>query len=200
MKRPSDGSFDHTALRRNPGRCLLCGRRPQTLWVQGMRGRREQRLLHGDDRGPGRSFMMGSTKTEKGHRTDEEPQRMIRIEKPLAPSRFALTFDEWDTCADHGDYDPQISDGGWGCRRRPVINVTWNDAQRYVAWLKRMTGKDYRLVRRKSHHLLATGAVVGQGDTAITSQLAGNRWTFRSAARACPTSQNRLQQRRLLAP
>jgi formylglycine-generating enzyme required for sulfatase activity len=29
---------------------------------------------------------------------------------------------------------------------QPVINVTWDDAQRYVAWLSRMTGKPYRLL------------------------------------------------------
>ena len=27
-----------------------------------------------------------------------------------------------------------------------MINVTWEDAQRYVAWLSRMTGKTYRLL------------------------------------------------------
>jgi hypothetical protein len=33
------------------------------------------------------------------------------------------------------------------CRgRQPVINVNWNDAQRYVAWLSKMTGKPYRLL------------------------------------------------------
>jgi len=28
-----------------------------------------------------------------------------------------------------------------------VINVSWDDAQRYVAWLSRMTGQPYRLLR-----------------------------------------------------
>jgi Sulfatase-modifying factor enzyme 1 len=34
--------------------------------------------------------------------------------------------------------------GGRG--NRPVINVNWNDAQAYAAWLSRKTGKTYRLL------------------------------------------------------
>jgi formylglycine-generating enzyme required for sulfatase activity len=45
-----------------------------------------------------------------------------------------------------GDCDPQIGDATWGRGTRPAIYVTWLDAQRYVAWLKRMTGKPYRLL------------------------------------------------------
>src|SRR5262249_29888443 len=32
-----------------------------------------------------------------------------------------------------------------GKGRRPVINVSWDDAKEYVAWLSRKTGKSYRL-------------------------------------------------------
>ncbi|MEM8920512.1 MAG: formylglycine-generating enzyme family protein, partial [Pseudomonadota bacterium] len=37
-------------------------------------------------------------------------------------------------------------DEGWGRGSRPVINVDWNDAQAYVRWLSRKTGKTYRLL------------------------------------------------------
>jgi formylglycine-generating enzyme required for sulfatase activity len=61
-------------------------------------------------------------------------------------AKFELTFEEWDTCVRYGDYDPRIGDSRWGRGQRPVINVTWDDAQGYVAWLSRMTGKPYRLL------------------------------------------------------
>ena len=32
----------------------------------------------------------------------------------------------------------------WGRGRCPVINVSWNDAQDYLYWLSRKTGKSYR--------------------------------------------------------
>ena len=52
----------------------------------------------------------------------------------------------WDACVAAGGcngYKP--GDQGWG-RRRPVINVSWDDAKAYVAWLSRATGKPYRLL------------------------------------------------------
>ena len=37
-------------------------------------------------------------------------------------------------------------DSGFGRGRHPQINITWQSAQRYVAWLSRLTGKTYRLL------------------------------------------------------
>ena len=42
-----------------------------------------------------------------------------------------------------GEWHP--SDYGWGRGRRPVTDVTWVDAQAYVAWLSEETGETYRL-------------------------------------------------------
>ena len=39
-----------------------------------------------------------------------------------------------------------MSDSGLGRAIRPVINVSWDDVQRYVAWFSRMTGQPYRLL------------------------------------------------------
>jgi len=36
-------------------------------------------------------------------------------------------------------------DQGWGRGDRPVIHVSWNDAQKYVAWISRKTGQTFRL-------------------------------------------------------
>jgi formylglycine-generating enzyme required for sulfatase activity len=95
---------------------------------------------------PAGSFMMGSPPTEKGRYASEDPQHIVTIGKPFAVAKFALTFDEWDTCVTYGDCPQGVSDSGWGRGQQPVINVTWDDAQRYVAWLSKMTGKPYRLL------------------------------------------------------
>ncbi len=74
-------------------------------------------------------------------------QHNVTIPKPFAVGRFAVTFAEWDACVAEGGcggYKP--SDEGWGRDDRPVINVSWDDAQAYVTWLSKKTGKTYRLL------------------------------------------------------
>jgi formylglycine-generating enzyme required for sulfatase activity len=90
------------------------------------------------------SFMMGSP--EGVGDAHERPQHQVTIARPIAVAKFELTFAEWDACVAYGDCAPDISDRGWGRGRQPAINVSWKDAQQYVAWLKRVTGKSYRLL------------------------------------------------------
>jgi formylglycine-generating enzyme required for sulfatase activity len=100
---------------------------------------------------PAGHFMMGSPTDEQGRlygRTSlEDPRHQVKITRPFAVGRYAVTFDEWDTCVADGacnGYTPQ--DEGWGRGQHPVINVNWHDAKAYVDWLSRKTGKAYRLL------------------------------------------------------
>ena len=96
---------------------------------------------------PSGSFMMGSPESEEGRRDNEGPRHRVTIPAPFAVGRFEVTFSEWDACVSDsgcGGYRPE--DEGWGRDLRPVINVDWNDAQRYVSWLSKKTGHGYRLL------------------------------------------------------
>jgi formylglycine-generating enzyme required for sulfatase activity len=96
---------------------------------------------------PAGSFMMGSPESEPERYTNEEPMHRVTLAKPFAVGRFAVTFDEWEACvADGGCNNYRPSDNNWGRGRRPVINVSWDDAKNYVAWLSRKTGVPYRLL------------------------------------------------------
>jgi formylglycine-generating enzyme required for sulfatase activity len=96
---------------------------------------------------PGGFFTMGSRGDEKDRRNDEGPRHQVAILRPLAVSKFEVTFNEWDTCVrSTGCASYRPPDNGWGRDRQPTINVAWYDAQRYVAWLSRITGKTYRLL------------------------------------------------------
>jgi formylglycine-generating enzyme required for sulfatase activity len=96
---------------------------------------------------PAGSFAMGSPASEAGHQNEESPQHSVSFAKSFAVARFAVTFEEWDACAvDGGCNGYRPADQGWGRARRPVINVSWSDAESYVSWLSRKTGRGYRLL------------------------------------------------------
>lgn len=89
---------------------------------------------------PAGSFMMGSAIGEAGREPDEEPHR-VDIRQPFAIGQFEVTFQEWDQCRAEGGcngYAPP--DQGWGRGRKPVINVSWLDAQAYISWLNGKLG------------------------------------------------------------
>lgn len=94
---------------------------------------------------PSGRFRLGSPETEKERRLDEGPVREVTIGS-FALGVAELTFADWDLCVSRGGcegYKPE--DGGWGRGTRPVINVSWEDAQKYLAWLRGETGGGYRL-------------------------------------------------------
>jgi formylglycine-generating enzyme required for sulfatase activity len=96
---------------------------------------------------PAGSFTMGSPDIEEGRIEEEGPQHRVTFGKSFGVGKFAVTFEEWDACvADGGCNGYTPSDEGWGRGRRPVINVSWDDANAYVGWLSRKTGKIYRLL------------------------------------------------------
>jgi formylglycine-generating enzyme required for sulfatase activity len=96
---------------------------------------------------PAGKFKMGSPAGEEGRSDDEGPRHPVEIAKAFAVGRYEVTFAEWDACvAGGGCNGHQPADEGWGRGRRPVINVSWNDAKSYVTWLSKKTGKPYRLL------------------------------------------------------
>jgi formylglycine-generating enzyme required for sulfatase activity len=76
----------------------------------------------------------------------EGTQHKVTIARPFAVGKYPVTFDEWDACVKAGGIKYEPDDQGWGRGNRPVIKVSWEDAQAYVAWLSKKTGKRYRLL------------------------------------------------------
>lgn len=105
---------------------------------------------------PAGAFLMGSPAREQGRYDHEEPEHKVMFARSFAVAKFDVTFDDWDACVAHGDCDPRVS-SSYGRGRQPVINVSWDDAQRYAAWLSRMTGKPYRLLSEAEFEYAARG-------------------------------------------
>jgi formylglycine-generating enzyme required for sulfatase activity len=96
----------------------------------------------------------------------------VTIAEPVAVGKTEVTFAEWDACVTAGACQ-KASDSSWGHGVRPVINVSWDDAKQYVAWLSRITGKKYRLLTgggvgvcgaRRLDNRLFWGAEIGKGN------------------------------------
>ena len=107
---------------------------------------------------PAGSFMMGSPSSEEGRYDDEGPQHRVTIPSPLAVGVYEVTFTEWDACVSAGGcggYRPDAWDGDRGSR--PVLDVSWDDAQAYVDWLSRRTGESYRLLSESEWEYVARG-------------------------------------------
>ena len=93
---------------------------------------------------PAGRFLMGSPPEEPERSDDEGPQHEVRIAEPFAMGVYALTFEEYDRYCEATKRE-KPGDLGWGRANRPVIDVSWNDAQAYCVWLSEQAGRAYRL-------------------------------------------------------
>jgi formylglycine-generating enzyme required for sulfatase activity len=140
---------------------------------------------------PAGEFTMGSPSDEKGRNGNEGPQHKVTIAKPVAVSRFDVTFADWDVCVFLGGcpQEGRANDAGWGRESRPVINVSWDHAKAYAAWLSRVTGKAYRLLSEAEWEYAARagtktpyywGGEIGKNNANCNS--CGSQWDGKQAA------------------
>jgi formylglycine-generating enzyme required for sulfatase activity len=108
------------------------------------------------------TFTMGSPLDEPERRENEQ-QRPVTFARPFALARTTVTWDQWEACVrdswcdgaavdlalrtreQDGQPNPDYKD--WGRGTRPVVGVSWFDAQTFVGWLNWKVGEDdaYRL-------------------------------------------------------
>ncbi|SFK26717.1 Formylglycine-generating enzyme, required for sulfatase activity, contains SUMF1/FGE domain [Nitrosomonas aestuarii] len=93
---------------------------------------------------PAGRFLMGSPEDELDRYANEGPQHEVQIAQPLAMGVYAVTFNDYDLFCQHTGREKPY-DEGWGRKNRTAINVFWQDAQDYCAWLYEQTGRSYRL-------------------------------------------------------
>ena len=94
---------------------------------------------------PSGTASLGAGDTETDARPNEKPQRPVTFANMFAIGVTEVTFAEYQACVRAGGCDGRPNDNGWGQGNRPVINVSWGDAQKYVGWLSAKTGKPYAL-------------------------------------------------------
>lgn len=119
---------------------------------------------------PTGSFLMGSDAND--HEPDQAPQHQVQIARGFAMGRSEVTVAQFRKFVQASGYVPDsvklggssVYDGRSGVMRTdrhatweddyagnpasdnlPVVNISWNDAQAYVEWLSKRTGKRYQL-------------------------------------------------------
>ena len=103
---------------------------------------------------PTGQFEMGS---DWSGSDNTEPERDVRIATPFAVSKYEITFADWEACAVDGGCDGyQPNDPGWGRNTRPVVSVSWNDAQKYLSWISSKTRQSYRLLSEAEWEYVAS--------------------------------------------
>src|SRR5262245_23686559 len=117
---------------------------------------------------PAGEFMMGSPANERGRVDVEGLPRRVVISKRIAIGKFEVTLDQFsafvaETGMTVGNLCQemlmlQLPGRAWGppevsfrqpgfdvTGSHPVVCISWYEAQSYVGWLRRRTGKPYRL-------------------------------------------------------
>jgi formylglycine-generating enzyme required for sulfatase activity len=136
---------------------------------------------------PAGKFIMGSPENEPDRHASEGPAHEVAVAKPFAVSKFEVTFDNWDACVAAAAC-PRVPDS-WGRGDMPVINVSWNDAKQYVAWLSQVTGEEYRLLTESEWEYAARAGAktaFSWGDDPAAGSAncgeCGSQWDGRQAA------------------
>ena len=134
---------------------------------------------------PAAAFWQGSEENSPLALSMEKPHRLVTIDKPFAVSIYEITMAEWDLCFADKGCTSRPGDNDWGRGNRPVIMVSWNDAEEYVHWLSEKTGQSYRLPSESEWEYFARAGQEGDwpsGHPAIVCEfgnVAGTETGFR---------------------
>ena len=98
------------------------------------------------------SFSMGNANGD----ASERPERTVRIANGFAVGRFEVTVREWMACVDDGACGdiPKFTKTS---PNSPARNISYNQAEAYVAWLTKTSGQTYRLPTEAEWEYAARG-------------------------------------------
>lgn len=101
---------------------------------------------------PGGAFTMGNNASD----LSEKPAHKVTLAAPFAIGKYEITIAQWNACVEAGGCAKPGADAK-GAPNTPVRDVSWDDAQQYVKWLSKLSGKAYRLPTEAEWEFAARG-------------------------------------------
>ncbi|WP_407945665.1 formylglycine-generating enzyme family protein [Paraburkholderia elongata] len=89
---------------------------------------------------PAGVFSMGSSTDDPS----EKPVHHVAIGAPFAIGKYAVTVEQWNACVAANACQKLTPESNTN-KAAPARDLSWDDAQQYVKWLSKTTGKPYRL-------------------------------------------------------
>ncbi|HZZ01794.1 caspase family protein, partial [Paraburkholderia sp.] len=89
---------------------------------------------------PAGEFSMGSSTDDPS----EKPVHHVTIGTPFAIGKYAVTVEQWNACV-AANACQKLTPESNANKAMPARDLSWDDAQQYVKWLSKTTGKPYRL-------------------------------------------------------
>jgi formylglycine-generating enzyme required for sulfatase activity len=86
------------------------------------------------------SFPMGSNTDDPS----EKPVHHVSIGAPFAIGKYEVTVEQWNACV-AANACQKLTPESNTSKTAPARDLSWDDAQQYVKWLSKVTGKPYRL-------------------------------------------------------
>ncbi|ESA36582.1 sulphatase-modifying factor protein [Leptolyngbya sp. Heron Island J] len=95
---------------------------------------------------PGNTFMMGAAEGEKDASKDEYPQHQVTVPE-FWMGKFAVTQEQWQAVAklDKINRDLKGDPARFKGTKRPVEQISWEDAEEFCKRLSKKTKKEYKL-------------------------------------------------------
>jgi formylglycine-generating enzyme required for sulfatase activity len=89
---------------------------------------------------PAGSFSMGNSTDDPS----EKPVHHVSIGAPFAIGKYEVTVEQWNACVAANGCQKLTPESNTN-KAAPARDLSWDDAQQYVKWLSKSTGKPYRL-------------------------------------------------------
>lgn len=105
---------------------------------------------------PAGSYAMGSNSGDPS----EKPAHRVSIGKPFAIGKTEVTVEQWNACVAAHACPPLP--GAGAAPNMPVRDLSWDDAQEYVKWLGKQSGKAYRLPSEAEWEYAARGGTASR--------------------------------------